>query len=226
LAEEYVSVGQSVDQNTKIGYMGSTGNSTGTHLHFEITTAEMRFEPTNTGLFLNPTSVYNHARSSSPEDPDPPQNKVSCGNTGCSVDSDCDGYDNNKPGTTTCDERVDGDASKQTCSRICTYGFVDGNRCLCASAPTNNPTPTTDPSTTANCLKMDINGDSLLNYIDLQAFTFIYNKTCLNDTSNIDPTGCGGEDFNKDKKIDYKDLAALVLNYSPRVSSCVRMKGQ
>ena len=36
LSTIYVTKGQQVTRTTKIGYMGSTGNSTGTHLHFEI----------------------------------------------------------------------------------------------------------------------------------------------------------------------------------------------
>ena len=45
-----VSVGQVVAQGSKIGIMGSTGNSTGTHLHFEVI---------QSGSLVNPLSVLN-----------------------------------------------------------------------------------------------------------------------------------------------------------------------
>jgi len=44
----YVNVGQTVNRGSAIGRMGSTGRSTGTHLHFEII---------NSGTYLNPLSV-------------------------------------------------------------------------------------------------------------------------------------------------------------------------
>ena len=45
LAEMFVSVGQSVAKGTRIGSVGSTGNSTGPHLHFEIRYHDVQRNP-------------------------------------------------------------------------------------------------------------------------------------------------------------------------------------
>lgn len=45
----YCKVGENVDENTSIGYMGDTGNAYGVHLHFEVQTnasSSSRIDPT------------------------------------------------------------------------------------------------------------------------------------------------------------------------------------
>ncbi|MGC8839470.1 MAG: M23 family metallopeptidase, partial [Anaerolineae bacterium] len=44
-SEMFVSVGQSVAKGTRIGSVGSTGNSTGPHLHFEIRYHDVQRNP-------------------------------------------------------------------------------------------------------------------------------------------------------------------------------------
>lgn len=49
LKDVYCRVGEKVDENTSIGYMGNSGNAYGVHLHFEVQTAyssSTRIDPT------------------------------------------------------------------------------------------------------------------------------------------------------------------------------------
>lgn len=61
----YVSVGQNVTENTPIGQMGSTGYSTGPHLHLEITTCDWKSQGGGCTWYeyqrrtVNPTSYIN-----------------------------------------------------------------------------------------------------------------------------------------------------------------------
>jgi murein DD-endopeptidase MepM/ murein hydrolase activator NlpD len=47
MSEVYVSPGQYVQQGESIGRMGSTGLSTGTHLHFEVIVDGVKVNPLN-----------------------------------------------------------------------------------------------------------------------------------------------------------------------------------
>jgi murein DD-endopeptidase MepM/ murein hydrolase activator NlpD len=47
LASFNVSTGQTVSKGMKIGYMGSTGHSTGQHLHFELHKGEWNYAKSN-----------------------------------------------------------------------------------------------------------------------------------------------------------------------------------
>ena len=56
MSSRYVSEGESVSQGEVIGAVGSTGNSTGPHLHFEVTSGGSRTDPLN--YFSNYTAWW------------------------------------------------------------------------------------------------------------------------------------------------------------------------
>ncbi len=65
LSKVTCSVGQKISRTTKIGVMGSTGNSTGKHLHFEIRNASNKYadnsNPANYMGIPNRVGSYNSA---------------------------------------------------------------------------------------------------------------------------------------------------------------------
>jgi len=140
---------------------------------------------------------------------------IACGKTGCQFDSDCVGFiDNKTEGSTTCEEVQSNDPAKQTCSKICKYGYTNNDMCSCSQTP---------PITVIDCGPMDTNSDKILNYIDMYEFLKSYSKTCSNGP--LPSWSCGGQDSNNDKIIDYKDTYALVSNYFPNISNCTGMPG-
>ena len=71
LKEVKVSKGQTVDENTVVGIMGNTGNSNGTHLHFEVATgysSTTRIDPTpylTKDIYEEPVDQPEHAPTKS-----------------------------------------------------------------------------------------------------------------------------------------------------------------
>jgi hypothetical protein len=157
-------------------------------------TATPRFTSTPTQRMSSPT-------------PTTPSGKMSCGQTGCTKDSDCEtGLPNYE-----CDEtEVSGNwPEDNVCIKVCGEGQTRIDSCTCTDV---------DP-TKVVCGPVDVNGDNLLNYIDLAAFSEVYNKKCSD--SPYTGGGCGGKDNNGDGSINYIDLGFFSSHYYPKASSCL-----
>lgn len=234
LARASVSVGQSVDADTKIGYMGATGNAFGVHLHFEL---RKDMNTWSASAFEDPTAIVHRKRG------DVPVEKLQCGQTGCAdngrsgraADAVCEGWTDSANTEFECKELVN------RCERIrCPNGATVIAPCECQSqvsvTPTTTPSPTPKvtntptpkisqtPSITPTgkpegivCGALDINGDKIINYVDLLNFSEKYNKKC---SDYYDNGGCGALDVNHDYVIDYKDLYNMSVKYYPKVMDC------
>jgi len=89
--------------------------------------------------------------------------------------------------------------------------------------PTKQPTlsPTSPPGGEGVvCNALDIDGNNILNYVDLYAFNKFYNKRCINYVPLLPQLNCGYQDTNGDKIINYLDLSYLFMNYYPRTRDC------
>jgi|GEM_PF-2885621 len=234
LARASVSVGQSVDVNTKIGYMGATGNAFGVHLHFEL---RKDMNTWSASIFEDPTAIVHRKRG------DVPVEKLQCGQTGCAdngrsgrtADAVCEGW------TDSADTEFECKELNNRCERIrCPNGATVIAPCDCQAQVTNTPIPsiTGTPEVTATvtpkitqtpivtptgkpegivCGPLDVNGDKILNYVDLHNLSKKYNSKC---SDYFEESGCGALDANHDYVLDYKDLYNMSVKYYPKVLDC------
>jgi murein DD-endopeptidase MepM/ murein hydrolase activator NlpD len=234
LARTSVSVGQSVDANTKIGYMGQTGNAFGVHLHFEL---RKDMNTWSASVFEDPTAIVSRKRGEVPIE------KLQCGQTGCAddgrsgkaADAVCEGWTDSANTEFECKEL------NNRCERIrCPNGATVISPCDCQTQTTTTPTlsPTVTPKVTLtttpkltqtpsitptgnpggiDCGPLDINSDKIINYIDLLNFSEKYNKKC---SDYYDKGGCGALDYNHDYVVDYKDLYNMSVKYYPKLMDC------
>lgn len=134
----------------------------------------------------------------------PTMGTYQCGLKGCTNDSQCEtGLPDYE-----CDESETNWPNDNICIRICPAGTTKTGPCNCSS-----------DTESVQCGPIDVNGDNILNYIDLAPFSRIYNKSC-ND-SPFTGGGCGGKDTNGDAKINYIDFGYLSNHYYPKAQSCL-----
>ncbi len=127
-----------------------------------------------------------------------------CGEKGCTNDNQCEtGLPDYE-----CDESTTDYPNNNICVRVCPAGTTKTGPCNCSS-----------DTEVVQCGPIDVNGDNILNYIDLAPFSRIYNKSC--GDSPFTGGGCGGKDTNGDAKVNYIDLGFFSSHYYPKAQSCL-----
>jgi hypothetical protein len=157
-----------------------------------------------TGPTVNPTTTVYPTNTTQPT-PTATPGIYQCGQKGCTNDNQCEiGLPDYE-----CDETEDESRWPQdnVCVRICPAGTTQTGPCSCSS-----------DAETVTCGPLDVNGDKILNYIDLGPFSRVYNKTCSD--SPYQGGTCGGKDHNGDGKINYTDLGFFSSNYYPKQLQC------
>lgn len=94
LQEVYVEIGQTVEEEQRIGYMGATGTAYGGHLHFEVRKCNSPIDPTP---YFNGERMIKLLPTPVKEDKTVPQLKVNCNDTmrirtGHNIDSEIIGF--------------------------------------------------------------------------------------------------------------------------------------
>ncbi len=213
LASIYINQGDSVNENTEIGLMGTTGNSTGIHLHFEL----LNHFSYAASSFEDPTAIVHRVRGSNP----PGDDEAACGEH-CNIDDDCVKGSNVKE--VECDQK-ENTANNKCIILECKAGYsVDGCTCKVATitptstlppsftpTPSSTFTPTPSPIPGIVCGPMDSDGNDQIDIKDLVNFVVKYRKRC---SDNYTDTKYGPLDANKDGTTNVYDIQKFKSYYN------------
>jgi hypothetical protein len=184
-----------VAKETDCGGQGCTVNTPGTDDVCGTTT------PTDTVPVTTKVATTTKTATSTPTPTPTSSGKMACGTKKCEYDSDCEtGLPDYE-----CDEDTTDWPNNNICVILCDSNQTREGYCSCVD------------KVGVTCGKIDVDGNGILNYIDLAAFAAVYNKTC---TDTAPTAGCGGKDTNKDGKINYVDLQSFTSRYHTVSNDC------